>query len=542
MARLARKHPPATKTISSANLRRTTRRSWRWLGLLFLAGWLGSVAQSQEAPADRPVGEVAKEAADVEPAPEKADQTKYQRGVVIEFDGEITQWLEGYFLRKLAKAQAAGCDLIVLRVESPGGLLIESQSMANKLRDALGVQTVAYIPNYAYSGGAYVSLGADEIVMGPSASLGDVGVIFQDLDAFKYVPEKIMSPVVSEIRALAETHGRPPALAEAMVDKDCEVFRVRQKSTGKITYMSEKELAAQENRDDWEQLELVLESQQGKFLTVSGKRAVALGLASRTANNLEEVKQRYQVQDEWLYYRPDNIDRTVYVLTLWWVTGLLFLVGIIGMFYELSAPGTCVGGLFALTCFSLFFWSRFLVGTSGLLELCLFMLALIFLGAEIFVIPGFGIAGVMGVLLLGISLVLACQTFIIPETQAQWSRLGTSLALVGGTGIAVIVIGAAMVQFYGTIPFFNRLVLAPPSEKETSPAERDVEKNDKTEFLARVGEIGRTEFSLRPTGRARFGDRFLDVVADDQFIDKGALVEVIAVDEQMILVREVKTG
>src|SRR5262249_13050559 len=160
-----------------------------------------------------------------------------------------------------------------------------------------------------------------------------------------------------------------------------------------------------------------------KFLTLNGKRAVALGMADGTVGSLDELKERYETKFEWLHYRPDSIDNTVYVLTLWWITALLFLIGISGLIYEFSAPGTCIGGIIALLCFSLFFWSRFLVGTSGILELVLFILALVSLGVEIFVLPGFGVAGVLGLVLLGASLVLACQTFIVPETNADWEQL-----------------------------------------------------------------------------------------------------------------------
>ena len=180
----------------------------------------------------------ADDAAQVKPAAAKT----YRQAAVIHFEGPITPWLEGYFTRKLAAAKKAGADLIVIEVDSPGGYVDESQNMAEMLRDASWAHTVAYVPDEALSGAAFVSLGCDEIVMRPTARLGDVGVIFLDQDfMFRYAPEKYKSDLVQRLRGLAMAKGRPPALAEAMVDMDVEVFRFRNKSNGSIAFFSELE-------------------------------------------------------------------------------------------------------------------------------------------------------------------------------------------------------------------------------------------------------------------------------------------------------------
>jgi membrane-bound serine protease (ClpP class) len=258
------------------------------------------------------------------PAAEKplpAEQ-KFKHAAVIQFEGPINPWLQGCLERKLAAAQKAGADLIVVEIDSPGGLLHESTEIAEKLNNLPNVQTIAYIPRQAYSGAALVSLGCDEIIMRPSARIGDVGVIFQDEDfMFRHAPEKIRSPLVTEMRALAAEHKRPPALAESMVDLNVEVFHYVNQRTNAEDYLSEAEVAARPDAGDWQQRELVLESKKGNFLTVTGARAVELRLAEGTVADLEELKARYTVAGKWLSYRVDNVDKTVYVLNLWWVTG-----------------------------------------------------------------------------------------------------------------------------------------------------------------------------------------------------------------------------
>ncbi len=474
----------------------------------------------------------ADEAPPVKPAPAAK---AYRQAAIIHFEGPITPWLEGYFTRKLAAAKKAGADLIVIEVDSPGGYVDESGNMAEMLRDASWAHTVAYVPDEALSGAAFVSLGCDEIVMRPTARLGDVGVIFLDPDfMFRYAPEKYKTDLVQRLRGLAIAKGRPPALAEAMVDMDVEVFRYRNRNTASISFFSDLEFNSRPDSADWEKLELVIESQKGRFLEVSGTRAVELQLASATVASEVDLRSRYQVEG-WLEYRPDTADKAVYVLGLWWVTGLLFIVGLVGLLYELCAPGTCVGGITALLCFALFYWSRFHAGTSGMLELVLFAGGVLLLAVEIFVLPGFGVAGVGGIILIVVSMILACQNFIVPETQHDWNTLLSSSLLVISSSAAFAVVAGVMMRYFHIIPVLNNMILAPPGSSQS-----DAEKGGKAvESAVQIGSIGRTETSVRPIGRARFGDTVVDVVCEGDYIPRGASVRVLEITEHKVTVEAV---
>ncbi len=484
---------------------------------------------------------------DAKPAKPVAAKT-YRKAAVIHFEGPITPWLEGYFTRKLAAAKEAGADLIVIEVDSPGGYVDESGHMAEMLRDVSWAHTVAYVPEEALSGAAFVSLGCDEIVMRPTARLGDVGLIFLDQDfMFRYAPEKYRSDLVQRVRSLAVAKGRPPALAEAMVDMDVEVFRCRHKTTGSITFLSEMELKSRADSPDWEKLELVLESQKGRFLEVSGIRAVELQLASAVVAGPEELRGRFQVDGPWQEYRPDTADKAVYVLGLWWVTALLFIIGLVGLLYELCAPGTCVGGITALLCFALFYWSRFHAGTSGMLELVLFGTGVLLLAVEIFVLPGFGVAGIGGILLIVISMVLACQNFIVPESEHDWNTLLSSSFLVLSSCAAFAVVAGVMMRYFHVIPVLSSMILAPPGASQNDDAASGVEiqhEGSKTggkaiESAVQVGSIGLAETPLRPIGRARFGNAFLDVVCEGDYIPRGASIRVLEIAGHKVIVEAV---
>jgi membrane-bound serine protease (ClpP class) len=489
---------------------------------------LGQEVNDSKAPANQPQ------------AP--AIQQKFKQAAIIDFDGPITPWLQGFVERKLEAALRDGADLLVLKIDSPGGYLHESSNIANRLNN-LNAHTVAYIPREALSGAALASLGCDEIVMHPSARIGDVGVIFLDEDfMFRHAPEKVRSPLVTEMRHLAADHKRPPALAEAMVDMDAEVFRYVNERTNATGLFTEKEITSKADSADWQKQELVLESKKGSFLTVTGARALELGLAEGNVANQDELKARYAVAGRWKVYRVDNIDKTVYVLNLWYVTGLLFVIGLVGILYEFCAPGTCIGGLVGLLCFSLFFWSRFLGGTSGWLEVVLFLLGLVFLGVELFILPGFGVAGVAGLSMIGLSIVLACQTFVVPATTHDLQTSTTAVGTLVGSSVVFLIIAYIMTAHLGRIPILSQLVLAPtPSRTEEDEAAENADPHLPTVPAAKkvpVGAFGKTVTILRPSGRAMIDGQPHDVVSTGDVIGAGKKIRVVETGYQRIVVEE----
>jgi membrane-bound serine protease (ClpP class) len=307
------------------------------------------------------------------------------------------------------------------------------------------------------------------------------------------------------MRNLAEARGRPPALAEAMVDMDLVVYEVENRRTGEVTYMSEKEIESHKDRDDWEKRREVLESRKGYFLEVSGSRAVELGLAEATLSRRADLEARYQLPDGLVLLEPTAVDTAVYVLNWPIITGLLLIVGLVALYFELNAPGIGLGGLIAFLCFALFFWSRFLGGTAGWLEVVLFVSGAVFLAMELFVIPGFGVAGVTGILLLLASLVLAGQNFILPTTSGEAVVFGRTLMVVGVSAVVFILVAALLSIYMGTIPVLNRLALKPPE----------------------------------PTG-GKPGAQYVDVVTEGGFVEKGAEIRVIRIRGNRVVVREVE--
>jgi membrane-bound serine protease (ClpP class) len=202
---------------------------------------------------------------------------------------------------------------------------------------------------------------------------------------------------------------------------------------------------------------------------------------------------------------------------------------------ELKVPGLTVPGIVAALCFILVFWaqSRF-SGEMFVLALLLFIMGLVLVALEIFVLPGFGAPGIIGILCMlgGLGLVTFDK---VPQTGTEWGLLGVKVSqymfgMIGSFGLAF-----AIAKFLPKVPYANRLLLAPPAEREES-----LPNLPGAEAAATLlGAIGTTNTPLRPAGVVRFGDGFVDVVSDGGFIPAGTRVQVVVVEGTRIVVKEV---
>lgn len=527
---------PVTGTTSPA--------TWRALVGAVLVCLFASSAAWQAAAARQAAGD--KPAADKPANPPQGDAEQqgiaadapptrtYDNAVVIRFEGVITTMLEQYFCRKLNAAEKQGADLVVVEIESPGGDADASFRIAETLRDVKWARTVAFIPKAAYSGAAVVAIGCDEILMVPTGQLGDVGVIFADVEemTMKYVPEKYLSAYVRRFRDLAEAKGRSPALVEAMMDRNAEVHQYRNTRTGEERYMTAAD--AKQAGAEWTQGAFVAESAKDRFLTVGGKRALELKLAEGLIDDRGAVLKLYGVEKPPTVMEWTAVDTTVSVLNNSWITALLLIVGLVCLYIEFSAPGIGIGGLMAGLCFVLFFWSRFFGGTAEWLEVILFLAGLAFLGVELFVLPGFGVVGLTGLLLMVASVVLASQSFLIPHTAEEMRELRTNLLVVAGSGVGFFAAAVFVSKYFGMIPVLSALRLEPP-KPSASPATDATPTGD---LPLTIGATGEAHTALRPGGKAKIDGRLVDVVAEGTFIDRGRAVEVVEIAGTRVVVRE----
>lgn len=481
---------------------------------------------------------------------QQSEVPKFKKPVVIKFEGPIDWNHSTYFHNRVHRAKKMGADLLIVEINSPGGLVSESLRMAETLRDIDWAYTVAYVPSEAISGAALFSLGCDEILLNENAIFGDIGAIEFDpqLFAYRYVPAKAQSQLVTKARSIAKSKGHSPDFAEAMIDKNVLLFAGKEENKGqfKTTRLKEKqspEEAIKQANIDESKWELISESGVERFLTLDGKRLLEIGVTSTTVNDKTEMLEHLNAEPVAVTMQYNTTDAVVNILNSPLVTIILVIVGIIALYIELSAPGIGAGGMIAFLCAAIFFWSRFMGGTSGVLEIVLFVCGIIFLLMEVFVIPGWGISGFLGLALILGSAVLAGMDFVIPESSAQWNRLITNVLLILCSSVAGVIALSWLAHRMGSIPILNRIMLDPKANQVVAPKTekgKDGKPGRPVHPLVSVGDWGTAESVLRPAGRARFGNRSIDVVSEGSFIDPGDQVKVVEINGNRIVVAPIE--
>jgi len=414
-----------------------------------------------------------------------------------------------------------GVNFICLWLDTPGGAPTESARLAVFLAtglDAAEVRTVAYVPKLAGADAALIALACDELVMGPRAVLG--GGWEPPLSE-----EQIQQLRQTVRESIAPGKSRSWSLPAATVDPNLDVYAYQRLEDAKyIEYFCEEEAAEQAEPDAWKKGDAI--TTPGSPLSVTGTVATEFWLANHEAEDFTEFKRHYGLENDPALLEPSWADFLIEALASPPVAIFLLVIGFAALYVELQAPGIGIGGFCAAVCFILFFWSRFLGGTAGWLEVLLFLGGVGFLLVEIFVLPGFGIFGLGGGLMVLASIVLASQTFILPNTTEQLEQLKGSLFVLTGAGIGSIVLIMMIQRWLPT--------LSPAGEA------RDAIRHEiLVDYDDLLGSRGTTATQLTPSGKARFDDRMVDVITECEVVEKGREVEVVEVRGNRVFVRPV---
>lgn len=446
----------------------------------------------------------------------------------IDVRGAITSNLAGRVQKLIAEQREQGVTFICVWLDSPGGSPADSLNVANALAGLNDPEcwTVAYIPREARADAAFIALACDDIVMGPSAVLGGAG-------AYEIADEDELRVTVQAVREVARQKMRSPSLAAALVDGRVTVYRYTRQTDGLVEYYSEEDVRELPDALDWRRDGQPL-GEPGKPLLLSGNKAAELGLARDVVENFAEFKALYGLEDDPTLVERGWADVLVDALNSPSVAWFLLVVGAVALYIELQTPGVGLGGLVSAVCFVLFFWSAFLGGTAGWLEVLLFVVGVICLLLEVFVFPGFGVFGVGGALLVLVSLILASQTFVLPQNEYQMEKLRDTLLVIAGAGAATLLVVALVRKYLPHTPMLSRMLLAPPTHEE-------LQSLSQREALAQLshllGAVGSAVTPLVPGGKVRFGDELVDVVTEGDFIEPGQDVQVIEVRGNRVVVR-----
>ena len=419
---------------------------------------------------------------------------------------------------RLEEAITSKANFLCLKIDSAGGSPEQSLVLARWLREInpAEVKTVAYIPNQARSDAALIALACDDVVMNETAVLGGEGAAIIDArqaDAIEAAWQKIMQGNLKTLEALPL----------ALVLPEYQVSRFVQQSTGRTEYFSSSALLPRKDKASWKKQQ---DLAPGPLL-VDGFQAEAYGLTDQPVTSFSELAERYGLGDDITRIEPGWADRLLDALASPGLAWLLLLVGGVGLYIEVQTPGLGFGGFIAMVAFIIYFWSQYLNGTSGWLEVMLFLAGVICLAAEIFVVPGIGILGLGGGLLIVASLVLASQSFVLPANSYQVQQLQVSLLGILGAGVGVVAFGVVVRRWLPLTPVLRHVLLVPP--------QRD-DQNEVVSFEYLIGKTGVTVTRLAPAGKADIENHLHDVYADDMLIESGTAVQVTAVRSGRIMV------
>jgi membrane-bound serine protease (ClpP class) len=419
------------------------------------------------------------------PVQAAAQETVYR----IPVTGVIENGLAPYIARALREASEAGAKAAVLDLDTPGGRVDAAERIVDAVR-ASPVPVYAFVNPRAYSAGAMIALAAKAIYMSPAGVMGAATPV--DGSGTK-ASEKMVSAMRAEFRALAEANGLDPKVAEGMVDETLDIPGVKP---------------------------------AGKLLTLSTSEALKVGFARGEAADLDAMLGALGLTGASLVTPDLNwAEQLVRFLTHPLVSPLLLSLGMLGLLFEIKTGAFGFGGLVSLLSLGLFFGSSLLLGLAGWEEVLLLGIGLIALGVEVFLLPGFGVAGVLGVVLITGAMLLA----LVGSTPNVNDILQAGAILAA----SLLVTGAVIFGWLRHLPNSERwsgLFL----KTATHSGEGFVSALPRAELVGRRAEA---HTDLRPSGTAIVDGERLDVVTEGEFIKAGTPVTIIRSDGYRHVVR-----
>jgi membrane-bound serine protease (ClpP class) len=413
----------------------------------------------------------------------------------IPIEGTIDLGLSAFVERALS--DNGNAVLVVLDINTLGGRV----DAAIKIRDALlkhDVRTVAFVHPRAISAGALIALACDVIAMAPGATIGAAKPVTSDgSEPSEGDEEKMTSYMRTEMRATAEAKGRRGDIAEAMVDRSVVIEGV----VG-----------------------------GGKLLTLDTDRALALNMAELQAPTVAALLEALSLRSPNVSSTQENwAEKIARFLTDPAVAGLLMSLGMLGLLIELYSPGVGLPGAVGVLCLSLFFGGHMITNLAGLEEVLLLLAGLALLAVELFVLPGFGIAGIAGIACIAASFFLTLLT--MPLTIA-WD-LGMVAEVIERLSIsllATLALGLIALRFLPKTRAMGQLVLSHSTTTSDGFVSAPVE-------TALIGTTGVTLTDLHPAGKAELAGARHDVVADGEYIERGTKIRVVQATAGRIVVR-----
>ena len=407
---------------------------------------------------------------------------------LLDIDDEIGRGTASTMRGGIAAAEEGGAELVIVRLATPGGLL-DSALVVRDLLLETNIPTVAFVDREALSAGALIALACEEIAFAPGGVIGAAtAVIFDATGSFEEAPEKVQSTVRTLFRATAEARGRDPQIAEAMVDPEAIVPDL---------------------------------AEAGRLLTLTAQEAELVGYSDASANTLGElVSAKGFESSEVVRYEIRTVDLAAETITSTALAAVLLVVGLLGLIIEMVIPGFGIAGVVGILCLGAFFWAHFLVGLAGWESIAFVAGGLLAIILEIFVFTAadFGLAGIGGLVLVGLGFYTSMVGPLTNRASALQAIGIVSIGVVAALVIAVVLI----TRLPKSKLRFGGVILS--STIAGSAFSRRQSEREPTEWVGRTGIAGT---DLRPVGIGVFDEERADVVCEEGHLDKGTPLIVV---------------
>lgn len=447
----------------------------------------------------------------------------------IPVKGEINFGQASFIRRAIIQAVEENSSLIILGVDTFGGRVDAALEIVNHIDLAKDIPVYAYVEDKAWSAGALISLACQKIIMRGGSTIGSAAPVTGE---GKEVGEKHVSALRAKFRAVAEKNGYPVNVAMAMVDKKLQVQQVVVGGQTKYLTKSQIENLKEENK------ELILGdiiSQAGKLLNLSYLEAKSYDISSYTVGHLNEIPRLYNLETAAILKLAKTwAEHLAVFFTNALVSSILLSIGFMLIYLEFAEPGLGWAGIFALICFGLFFFGRYIVNLAEWIDILLFGLGFLLIFLELFVIPDFGISGIIGGILILISLYLSLSPYRIPQEPWDFDTLQRTLLIILSSLTVSIAGGFALLTNLDRFPFLRKVVLDKAISHDKTKDRFAVRKPEKL----RLGDCGEAVTNLRPVGKVVFKGDIYDGTSEQGYIQKGKKVKIVEISGNRILVRE----
>ena len=421
-----------------------------------------------------------------------------KRVMVMKIDNVIDPRMNRYTELAFDHATETEADIIIIEMDTYGGAVNDADDIRTRILE-YSKPVWVFINKDAASAGALISIACDSIYMAKGSSIGAATVVTQDGSA---APDKYQSYMRSIMRSTAEAKGRDPKIAEAMVDEDLEVDSI---------------------------------SVAGEVITFSTSEAINYGFCEAEVASIEEILERNGIND----YSIDQFELTASEKVIRFflnpiISGLLILIIIGGIYFELQTPGVGFPILAAIVALILYFTPYYLNGLAANWEIIMFIIGVLLILLEIFVIPGFGIAGFSGIVLTLAALILV----MLNNDVFDFSFVKAGEILTAAFTILAGLLGSLVIMFFGGVrltntKFFKRIALQTVQQRSEGYT-----SNFKTESF--IGRTGTAYTVLRPSGKIMIDDSLYDAYTRGDYIQKDEPVIVIGEEGTSLKVKKVE--